>query len=126
MREHKFFPWKWQRHPIRVSFETLGPMGQDRGLTTHSRPALLPAFSTASTREEMYPLAECLAARGFGCLLVDWPGFGDCARGAARAPADRRRIVEIHARECGRKAVRVAFAAGATGECSRPEPAILL
>jgi alpha-beta hydrolase superfamily lysophospholipase len=29
----------------------------------------------------MRPLAERLAARGLGCLLVDWPGFGESARG---------------------------------------------
>jgi pimeloyl-ACP methyl ester carboxylesterase len=42
---------------------------------------LLPAFSTVSSREEMRPLAEHLAARGCGCLLVDWPGFGGSTRG---------------------------------------------
>jgi pimeloyl-ACP methyl ester carboxylesterase len=42
---------------------------------------LLPAFSTVSSREEMRPLAEHLAARGCGCMLVDWPGFGDSTRG---------------------------------------------
>jgi pimeloyl-ACP methyl ester carboxylesterase len=42
---------------------------------------LLPAFSTVSTRDEMRPLAECLAAQGCSCMLVDWPGFGDTTRG---------------------------------------------
>ena len=42
---------------------------------------LLPAFSTVSSREEMRPSAERLAARGFGYILVDWPGFGDSTRG---------------------------------------------
>jgi pimeloyl-ACP methyl ester carboxylesterase len=41
----------------------------------------LPAFSTVSSREEMRPLAEHLAARGCVCLLVDWPGFGGSTRG---------------------------------------------
>jgi pimeloyl-ACP methyl ester carboxylesterase len=42
---------------------------------------LLPAFSTVSSREEMRPLAERLAAQGCRCTLVDWPGFGDSTRG---------------------------------------------
>jgi pimeloyl-ACP methyl ester carboxylesterase len=42
---------------------------------------LLPAFSTVSSREEMRPLAERLAAQGCCCVLVDWPGFGDSTRG---------------------------------------------
>ena len=42
---------------------------------------LLPAFSTVSTREEMRPLAEHLAAQGCSSVLVDWPGFGDSTRG---------------------------------------------
>jgi pimeloyl-ACP methyl ester carboxylesterase len=42
---------------------------------------LLPAFSTVSSREEMRPLAERLAAQGCCCMLVDWPGFGDSTRG---------------------------------------------
>jgi pimeloyl-ACP methyl ester carboxylesterase len=42
---------------------------------------LLPAFSTVSSRAEMRPLAERLAARGCCCMLVDWPGFGDSTRG---------------------------------------------
>jgi pimeloyl-ACP methyl ester carboxylesterase len=37
---------------------------------------LLPAFSTVSTRREMWPLAEALGD-GFRAVAVDWPGFGD-------------------------------------------------
>jgi pimeloyl-ACP methyl ester carboxylesterase len=49
---------------------------------THGLPVLLlPAFSTVSSREEMRPLAERLAAQGCCCTLVDWPGFGDSTRG---------------------------------------------
>jgi pimeloyl-ACP methyl ester carboxylesterase len=42
---------------------------------------LLPAFSTVSSREEMRPLAERLAAQGCCCVLVDWLGFRDSTRG---------------------------------------------
>lgn len=42
---------------------------------------LLPAFSTVSSREEMRPLARHLAAAGFACTLLDWPGFGESTRG---------------------------------------------
>ena len=42
---------------------------------------LLPAFSTVSSREEMRPLGSGLAASGFACTLVDWPGFGSSTRG---------------------------------------------
>jgi pimeloyl-ACP methyl ester carboxylesterase len=66
------FHWEWRGRPIKVAYETLGP----------SRPVLLlPAFSTVSSREEMRPLAERLAAQGSSCMLVDWPGFGDSTRG---------------------------------------------
>jgi pimeloyl-ACP methyl ester carboxylesterase len=67
----RFF-WEWRGRPIKVVYETLG-----FGRTV----LLLPAFSTVSSREEMRPLAECLAAQGCSCMLVDWPGFGDSTRG---------------------------------------------
>jgi pimeloyl-ACP methyl ester carboxylesterase len=66
------FHWEWQGRPIRVAYETLG---------VGSAVLLLPAFSTVSSREEMRPLAEDLAAQGCSCVLVDWPGFGDSTRG---------------------------------------------
>jgi alpha-beta hydrolase superfamily lysophospholipase len=76
------FQWEWRGRTIKVAHETLGPMGQAHGLKTHRRPVLLlPAFSTVSSREEMRPLAEHLAAQGCSCILVDWPGFGDSTRG---------------------------------------------
>jgi pimeloyl-ACP methyl ester carboxylesterase len=66
------FQWEYRGRPIKVAYETLGT----------GRPVLLlPAFSTVSSREEMRPLAESLAAQGCSCMLVDWPGFGDSARG---------------------------------------------
>jgi pimeloyl-ACP methyl ester carboxylesterase len=66
------FQWEWRGRPIRIVYETLG-VGR--------AVLLLPAFSTVSSREEMRPLAECLAAQGCYCILVDWPGFGDSTRG---------------------------------------------
>jgi pimeloyl-ACP methyl ester carboxylesterase len=69
------FQWEWGGRPIKVAYETVGT----------GRPVLLlPAFSTVSSREEMRPLAEHLAARGRSCLLVDWPGFGGSMRGRLR------------------------------------------
>lgn len=41
---------------------------------------LLPALSTISARSEMHALARDLG-RDFLCLVPDWPGFGDRARG---------------------------------------------
>jgi pimeloyl-ACP methyl ester carboxylesterase len=70
--ESRTFPWEWQGRPIEVAHETLG---------TGRAVLLLPAFSTVSSREEMRPLAERLAAQGCSCMLVDWPGFGDSTRG---------------------------------------------
>ncbi|AEQ50719.1 alpha/beta fold hydrolase [Pelagibacterium halotolerans] len=40
---------------------------------------LLPALSSISTRHEMRPLQERLAAR-YETLSIDWPGFGDLPR----------------------------------------------
>lgn len=66
------FSWAWQGRPVEAAYEILGT----------GRPALLlPAFSTVSSREEMRPLASRLAAAGFACTLLDWPGFGASTRG---------------------------------------------
>ena len=65
-------PWQWQGRPARVAYEVVG---------TGAPVLLLPAFSTVCSREEMRPLADRLAAAGFGCILLDWPGFGASDRG---------------------------------------------
>jgi alpha-beta hydrolase superfamily lysophospholipase len=65
------FQWEWEGRTIKVAYETFG---------TGGAVLLLPVFSTVSSREEMRPLAELLAARGCCCTLIDWPGFGDSAR----------------------------------------------
>jgi pimeloyl-ACP methyl ester carboxylesterase len=66
------FQWDWRGRPVKVAYEQLG---------TGRAVLLLPAFSTVSSREEMRPLAEHLAARSCSCTLIDWPGFGDSTRG---------------------------------------------
>lgn len=65
--------WRWGGRPVTVAHEEVG--GAD------GTPVLcLPAFSTISSREELRPLAALLAAEGFRCTLLDWPGFGDSER----------------------------------------------
>jgi pimeloyl-ACP methyl ester carboxylesterase len=66
------FQWEWRGRPINAAHETFG---------TGRSVLLLPALSTVSSREEMRPLAERLAAQGCRCTLVDWPGFGDSTPG---------------------------------------------
>ena len=62
--------WNWKETQIKVIYETRG----------QGNPVLLlPSFSTVSTREEMRPLAELLAAN-FQVVSVDWPGFGESSR----------------------------------------------
>jgi len=128
-----------------VELDHIGPsrlqvaqLGVDRGGVVHDQLFLVPVelvLGLARHREragqrDLDPPVG-VGAQEFDIAHLDGPP-PDRARdawhhdGAAGAPAHRRRVVEIHARERGRKAVRVAFAAGATGECSRPEPAILL
>ena len=66
------FSWTWQGRPVQAAYEVLG---------TGMPVLLLPAFSTVSSREEMRPLASRLAASGFSCTLLDWPGFGASTSG---------------------------------------------
>lgn len=67
------FAWNWHGRAVAVAHEEFGDAG--------GAPVLcLPAFSTISTREELRPLALRLAADGFRCALLDWPGFGDSDR----------------------------------------------
>ncbi|MGO9759309.1 MAG: alpha/beta fold hydrolase [Roseiarcus sp.] len=62
--------WSWQGRPLRIGATRLG-----EGPTI----LLLPALSSISTREEMRPLQERLAA-SYATVSVDWPGFGDLPR----------------------------------------------
>ena len=70
----RHFAWSWQGRAVDVAYEVIG----------EGAPVLLlPAFSTVCSREEMRPLADRLAVAGFGCVVLDWPGFG---------ASDRRRL----------------------------------
>jgi pimeloyl-ACP methyl ester carboxylesterase len=64
------YTWQGQGKPVRVTYETAGD-----GLPV----LLLPAFSTVSTREELYGILEHLAPE-FRAIALDWPGFGDSDR----------------------------------------------
>lgn len=69
VREERF-DWLADGKPVSVGLNRAG-----------SGPALLllPALSSISTRHEMRPLQERLAAR-FSTVAIDWPGFGDLPR----------------------------------------------
>jgi pimeloyl-ACP methyl ester carboxylesterase len=62
--------WNWRGQTIRLGIDASG---------TGPKVLLLPALSSISTRREMHPLQERLAAR-YSTLSVDWPGFGEGAR----------------------------------------------
>ncbi len=71
-RDH--LDWAWQGATVRLGVTRLGA-----GPTI----LMLPALSSISTRREMQPLQERLAA-AFTTVAIDWPGFGDAARPAAQ------------------------------------------
>jgi pimeloyl-ACP methyl ester carboxylesterase len=62
--------WSWRGKPIRLGADARG---------SGPKVLLLPALSSISTRREMRPLQERLAAR-YSTLAVDWPGFGEAPR----------------------------------------------
>jgi pimeloyl-ACP methyl ester carboxylesterase len=62
--------WTWGGKAIRLGADARG---------NGPKVLLLPALSSISTRAEMRPLQERLAAR-YSTLAVDWPGFGEAAR----------------------------------------------
>lgn len=64
--------WSWQGQSIELGFDEAG-----HGPLV----LLLPALSSISTRGEMRPLMERLAAR-FRVVAIDWPGFGTAPRPA--------------------------------------------
>ena len=70
--------WRWQDHTIALAFDEAG-----------SGPLvlLLPALSSISTRAEMHPLMERLAAQ-FRAIAFDWPGFGTAPRPPVRWTPD--------------------------------------
>jgi pimeloyl-ACP methyl ester carboxylesterase len=73
--------WSWQGAPVRLGVTRMGS-----GPTV----LMLPALSSISTRGEMRPLQERLAAT-FTTVAIDWPGFGDAPRPAVRWQPDAYR-----------------------------------
>ncbi|HLK83371.1 MAG TPA: alpha/beta hydrolase [Xanthobacteraceae bacterium] len=69
-RDH--IEWAWQGAAVRLGVTRMGA-----GPTL----LMLPALSSISTRGEMRPLQERLAA-AFTTVAIDWPGFGDAPRPA--------------------------------------------
>ena len=66
----RILDWNWRGKTIRLGADASG---------NGPKVLLLPALSSISTRREMRPLQERLAAR-YSTLAVDWPGFGEAAR----------------------------------------------
>jgi pimeloyl-ACP methyl ester carboxylesterase len=62
--------WTWRGKTVRLGADASG---------NGPKVLLLPALSSISTRREMRPLQERLAAR-YSTLAVDWPGFGEAPR----------------------------------------------
>jgi pimeloyl-ACP methyl ester carboxylesterase len=62
--------WTWRGKTIRLAADASG---------AGPKVLLLPALSSISTRREMRPLQQRLAAR-YSTLAVDWPGFGEAPR----------------------------------------------
>jgi pimeloyl-ACP methyl ester carboxylesterase len=86
---------------------------------------MLPALSSISTRREMRPLQERLAA-AFATVAIDWPGFGDAPRPAVRWQPDAYRAfladVLEHAVECPLATVAAGHAAGYCLAVARRRP----
>jgi pimeloyl-ACP methyl ester carboxylesterase len=66
----RMYEWSWQGESVRVVYEVCG---------VGAAILLLPAFSTVSSRSEMFGLATLLRDE-FEVTTVDFPGFGDSAR----------------------------------------------
>src|ERR1700747_3359813 len=79
-RDH--LDWAWQGATVRLGVTRMGA-----GL----RILMLPALSSISTRGEMPPLQERLAA-AFTTVAIDWPGFGDARRPAVRWHPEAYRV----------------------------------
>jgi pimeloyl-ACP methyl ester carboxylesterase len=62
--------WNWRGTAIRLGADARG---------SGPKVLLLPALSSISSKREMHPLQERLAAR-YSTLAVDWPGFGEAPR----------------------------------------------
>jgi pimeloyl-ACP methyl ester carboxylesterase len=66
----RILDWNWRGKAIRLAADASG---------NGPKVLLLPALSSISTRREMRPLQDRLAAR-YSTLAVDWPGFGEAPR----------------------------------------------
>jgi pimeloyl-ACP methyl ester carboxylesterase len=66
----RILEWTWRGKTIRLGADASG---------SGPKVLLLPALSSISSRREMRPLQERLAAR-YSTLAVDWPGFGEAPR----------------------------------------------
>ena len=106
--------WRWQENDLRLGVTR---MGAGPGLL------MLPALSSISTRGEMRPLAQRLAA-DFSTLAIDWPGFGDAPRPAMRWHPDAYRafLAEILALERPFATIAAGHAAGYTVEAAATKP----
>jgi pimeloyl-ACP methyl ester carboxylesterase len=66
----RILDWNWRGKIIRLGADARG---------CGPKVLLLPALSSISSKREMHPLQERLAAR-YSTLAVDWPGFGEGPR----------------------------------------------
>jgi pimeloyl-ACP methyl ester carboxylesterase len=113
---HDRIDWDWQGHSVMVGLTRMG-----------SGPVILmlPALSSISTRGEMRPLQQRLAAE-FATVAIDWPGFGDAPRPAVPWQPDAYRafLADVLAQVVERPFATVAagHAAGycLAAACARP------
>ncbi len=106
--------WSWQGAAVRLGVTRMGA-----GPTV----LMLPALSSISTRGEMRPLQERLAA-AFTTVAVDWPGFGDAPRPAIRWQPDAYRafLTEVLEQERPLATVAAGHAAGYCLAAARARP----
>jgi len=105
-RDH--IDWSWQGAAVRLGVTRMGA-----GPTI----VMLPALSSISTRGEMLPLQERLAA-AFTTVAIDWPGFGDAPRPAVRWQPDAYRAFLANVLEQAVERPLATVAAGhAAGYC---------
>ena len=111
-RDH--LDWAWQGATLRLGVTRMGT-----GLTI----LMLPALSSISTRGEMRPLQERLAA-AFTTVAIDWPGFGDAPRPAARwqPAAYRAFLTDVLETEHPFATVAAGHAAGYCLAAARAQP----
>ena len=106
--QHDHIDWSWQGAPVRLGVTRMGA-----GPTV----LMLPALSSISTRGEMRPLQERLAA-AFTTVAIDWPGFGDAPRPAVRWQPDAYRAFLANVLEQAVERPLATVAAGhAAGYC---------